>query len=240
MAVKSVALSMAMLGMASGHIIMQSVGVNGKDYEQGYGIYMPSDNQFISDVTSDSMACNGSPVSGFKSSSEVIPVKAGDTVTGNWLHTLTSTGADGSADNKVIDSSHKGPVMAYMKKVDDATQNPSAGPGDGWFKIAEAGLISPKQWAVDALIEAGGVQTITIPSCIEDGDYLLRFELLALHDGNKPNGAQFYVSGTSALTRILADANTWFADGVRSDQRFWRHRRKHTGDCCDPRRLLRE
>lgn len=86
MAVKSVALSMAMLGMASGHIIMQSVGVNGKDHEQGFGIYMPSDNSFISDVTSDSMACNGSPVSGFTSSSEVIPVKAGDTVTGNWLH----------------------------------------------------------------------------------------------------------------------------------------------------------
>lgn len=193
MAVKSVALSMAMLGMASGHIIMQAVGVNGKDYEQGYGIYMPSDNSFINDVTSDSLACNGSPVSGFKSSSEVIPVKAGDTVTGNWLHTLTSTGADGSADNKVIDSSHKGPVMAYMKKVDDATQNPSAGPGDGWFKIAEAGLISSSQWAVDALIEAGGVQTVTIPSCIEDGDYLLRFELIALHDGTKPNGAQFYM-----------------------------------------------
>ena len=193
MAVKSVALSMAMLGMASGHIIMQSVGVNGKDHEQGFGIYMPSDNSFISDVTSDSMACNGSPVSGFTSSSEVIPVKAGDTVTGNWLHTLTSTGPDGSADNKVIDSSHKGPVMAYMKKVDDATQNPSAGPGDGWFKIAEAGLISPTQWAVDALIESGGVQTVTIPSCIEDGDYLLRFELLALHDGTKPNGAQFYM-----------------------------------------------
>ena len=200
MAVKSVALSMAMLGMASGHIIMQSVGVNGKDHEQGFGIYMPSDNSFISDVTSDSMACNGSPVSGFTSSSEVIPVKAGDTVTGNWLHTLTSTGADGSADNKVIDSSHKGPVMAYMKKVDDATQNPSAGPGDGWFKIAEAGLISPTQWAVDALIEAGGVQTVTIPSCIEDGDYLLRFELLALHDGTKPNGAQFYVSDASILS----------------------------------------
>jgi hypothetical protein len=31
--------------------------------------------------------------------------------------------------------------MAYMK-VSDATQNPSAGPGDGWFKIAEEGLIS--------------------------------------------------------------------------------------------------
>ncbi len=39
-----------------------------------------------------------------------------------------------------------GPVMAYMKKVADATQNPSAGPGDGWFKIAEAGLISSSKF----------------------------------------------------------------------------------------------
>ena len=229
---------MAMLGMASGHIIMQAVGVNGKDYEQGYGIYMPSDNSFISDVTSDSLACNGSPVSGFQSSTEVIPVKAGDTVTGNWLHTLTSTGPDGSADNKVIDSSHKGPVMAYMKKVSDATQNPSAGPGDGWFKIAEAGLISSSQWAVDALIEAGGVQTVTIPSCIEDGDYLLRFELIALHDGTKPNGAQFYVCDTPVLINCRPMLTHGSTDGVRPDLGLWRHRWKHTGDCFDPRSLL--
>lgn len=80
-------------------------------------------------MTSNSLACNGAPVTGFTSSSSVINVKAGDTVTGSWLHTLTSpfhtkplsiiysqrsgTGADSEADNKVIDSSHKvyaGPV----------------------------------------------------------------------------------------------------------------------------------
>jgi cellulase len=27
----------------------------------------------------------------------------------------------------------------WMKKVSDATQNPSSGPGDGWFKISEDG-----------------------------------------------------------------------------------------------------
>jgi len=238
MVAKSATLSMAMLGMASAHTIMQAVGVNGKDYPQGHGIYMPSDDSFISDVTSDSLACNGPPVTSFASSSEVISVKAGDTVTGSWLHTLTSTGPDSNADNKVIDSSHKGPVLAYMKKVSDATQNPSAGPGDGWFKIAEAGLISSTQWGVDALIEAGGVQTVTIPSCIEDGDYLLRFELIALHDGTKPNGAQFYVSDTSVPLVYNRSANTWFTDGVRSDRRLWRFRCEHPGDCLDPRSLL--
>ncbi|KAK5705932.1 hypothetical protein LTR17_021223 [Elasticomyces elasticus] len=160
---------------------MQAVGVNGKAYGQGVGIYMPGDDSFQSDVTSDSMACN------------VIPVKAGDTVTGSWLHTLTSTGPDESADNKVIDSSHKGPVMAYMKKVADATQNPSAGPGDGWFKISELGLISSTEWGVDALISAGGVQNVTIPECIEDGQYLLRFEVIALHSASVEKDAQFYM-----------------------------------------------
>jgi hypothetical protein len=127
-----------------------------------------------------------------------------------------------------------------MKKVDDATQNPSAGPGDGWFKIVEAGLISSSQWAVDALIEAGGVQTVTIPSCIEDGDYLLRFELIALHDGTKPNGAQFYVSDTSMLLSNRAVLTHGSTDGVRPDLGLRRYRWKHTGDGFDPRSLLRK
>ena len=34
--------------------------------------------------------------------------------------------------------------MAYLKKVDDATNNPAAGPGDGWFKISEVGYENSK------------------------------------------------------------------------------------------------
>jgi hypothetical protein len=71
------------------------------------------------------------------------------------------------------------------------------------------------EWAVDALvcsnplrfpaslvqsppanrnqIAAGGVQNVTIPTCIEDGDYLLRFEIIALHSAYSLGGAQFYV-----------------------------------------------
>ena len=87
--------------------------------------------------------------------------------------------------------------MTYMKKVSDAKNNPGAGPGYGWFKIAEAGLVSSSKtistnyltfklisldrWAVDDLISAGGIQTARIPQCIANGDYLLRFEVLALH-----------------------------------------------------------
>lgn len=63
----------------------------------------------------------------------------------------------------------------------------------GWFKIAEDGLDSAGKWGVDRLIAAQGVQTITIPSCIAPGQYLLRGELIALHGANNAKGAQFYM-----------------------------------------------
>ncbi|WQF90229.1 Putative auxiliary Activity family 9 [Colletotrichum destructivum] len=174
--------------VALAHTIMQSF--NG--HPQGSGIYMPADDSFISDVNSNSMACNGAPVGYFTSSSDVHTVEAGSEVTGAWLHTLTSTGPDEFADNKVIDSSHKGPVSVWMKKVSDATKNPSSGPGDGWFKISEDGYTNGK-WGVDNLIAAGGIQKATVPKCIANGDYLVRFEILALHSASKPGDAQFYM-----------------------------------------------
>jgi hypothetical protein len=42
-------------------------------------------------------------------------------------------------------------------------------------------------------IASGGIQKATIPTCIENGDYLLRFELIALHSAYDQGGAQFYV-----------------------------------------------
>ena len=53
-----------------------------------------------------------------------------------WRHTLTSTAANDAV--YVIDPSHLGPVMAYMKKVSNATTD--VGYGGGWFKISQAGL----------------------------------------------------------------------------------------------------
>jgi len=186
---KSFSFGTALFGVASGHTIMQAVG----GYSQGVGIYMPSDDSPQMNVASDSMACNGSPVSGFRSPSKKITMTAGNSYTGAWLHTLTSTGADSTADNKVIASSHKGPVMAYMKKVSDSLSgNPSSGPGGGWFKISQDAYSNSK-WGVDNLISSGGIQSFTIPSCIANGDYLVRLEVLALHSASTSGQAQFYM-----------------------------------------------
>lgn len=79
--------------------------------------------------------------------------------------------------------------MAYMAKVSSAT---GAIPNSGWFKIYEDGLTNG-QWAVAKLIANKGKVSVTIPSCIAPGDYLLRGELIALHAASSYPGAQLYV-----------------------------------------------
>lgn len=98
------------------------------------------------------------------------------------------------ADNKVIASSHhvrtapsgsyrgkrltpffKGPVLAYMKKVDDATDNPGAGPGDGWFKISEVGYENRKWAPTLSLIETPpGLTEVCLSSEVWGVDKLVR------------------------------------------------------------------
>lgn len=175
----------AALSAVSAHTIMTQLIANGKTNGVGVGIRVPSYDGPITDVTSQYMACNGGP-NPTTPSSTVIDVTAGSTVQVYWRHTLDSTSSD------VIDASHKGPVMAYMKKVSDATSD--SGIGGGWFKVSADGYdTSSGTWAVTKLIAAGGTQSIKIPSCIANGQYLLRGEIIALHSASSSGGAQFYM-----------------------------------------------
>ncbi|KAE8443539.1 hypothetical protein EG329_001779 [Mollisiaceae sp. DMI_Dod_QoI] len=171
-----------LLAAVSAHTTFVQLGSAGTTYPVSYAIRDPTYDGPITDVTTNAVACNGGP-NPTTASPDIINVKAGDTIQATWRHTLTSTAANDAI--YVIDPSHKGPVMAYMKKVTDATSD--VGYGAGWFKISEAGLNAATQdWATTDLIANAGVQSITIPSCIDDGQYLLRAELIALHGGTAP------------------------------------------------------
>jgi hypothetical protein len=65
-----------------------------------------------------------------------------------------------------------------------------------FFKIDEAGLItdttSPGTWASDELIANNNSWSITIPSTIASGPYILRHEIIALHSAGSTDGAQNY------------------------------------------------
>ena len=85
-----------------------------------------------------------------------------------------------------------------MKRVADATSasganNAAAGPG--WFKIWELDYDpASEQWCTQMLIANDGFLSVDVPEGLEAGDYLVRTEILALHDADKsPPDPQFFV-----------------------------------------------
>jgi len=114
--------------------------------------------------------------------------------------TIAQTGAPtGNDPDEPIAASHKGPIMVYIAPAE------SNGEGAVWTKLAEEGLSGGK-WAVDNFIANKGQHSVTLPN-LKAGDYLIRPELIGLHEGNRQGGAQFYngcgqikVTGTGSAT----------------------------------------
>ncbi|KAI1636143.1 lytic polysaccharide monooxygenase [Biscogniauxia mediterranea] len=184
--------------IAGAHTIFVQLEADGVTHPVSYGIRDPSYDGPINDVTSNDLACNGGP-NPTTPSADIMDVTGGSPVNAIWRHTLTS-GAD-----DVMDASHLGPTLAYLKKVEDATSD--VGYGDGWFKIQEDGY-ADGVWGTSKVIDDAGKQAITIPACIEDGQYLLRAEMIALHAASSELGAQLYMEcaqinvsgGTASVT----------------------------------------
>ncbi|TDL15572.1 glycoside hydrolase family 61 protein [Rickenella mellea] len=207
---KTQALAVTLVAFASSacaHTIFQQVYVNGKAQGQLVGLRAPdydgvripsflhwffSDSnviQPVTDVTSNDIICNGGVNPITHTSNTIISVAAGSQISGEWHHTLAGAVPSDPADP--VDPSHKGPVIAYLAKVTNATQPTVT--GLKWFKIFQDGLDSSGKWGVDRMIANKGKVTFTIPSCIAPGQYLLRHELIALHGAASYPGAQFYM-----------------------------------------------
>jgi hypothetical protein len=105
----------------------------------------------------------------------VISVPAGANLTAEWHHGLNTANTGDPSDP--IDSSHKGPVITYMAKVDSATQTTVT--GLKWFKIQQEGYdATTGKWGVDRMIANAGKYSFVVPKCIPSGQYLIRHELI--------------------------------------------------------------
>ncbi|KAF2257988.1 hypothetical protein CC78DRAFT_538136 [Lojkania enalia] len=163
---------------AAAHATVFAAWIN--DVDQGLGnsasgyIRSPPNNDPIVDVTSTDMTCNKNNAA----TAKTLEIKGGDQITFEWHHN------DRSDADDIIASSHLGPVMTYIAPTS------SNGEGDVWIKLAEDGFDG--DWAVNRLIANRGKHSITLPD-LAAGEYLLRPEIIALHEGNREGGAQFYM-----------------------------------------------
>lgn len=184
----------------------QKLSVNGKDQGQLTGMRAPNNNNPVQDVSSQNMICGA----GGSKSQTVISVAGGDQLGMYWGHVIGGAQFANDADHPIA-KSHKGPVMAYLAKVDNAASTGVTGlkwyvlsplyyptaqlTNNHRFKIWQEGFdVASKTWGVDTMLKNQGWVYFKLPSCIAPGQYLLRGETLALHSANKPNQAQFYQS----------------------------------------------
>lgn len=135
----------------------------------------------ITSVTDSKMRCNGGT-----SAPLAATIAAGSSITavwGQWTHS-------------------QGPVTVYMYKCSGAHSS-CDGSGSGWFKIDEKGLIAPPlsgtQWGNDIVLKTLK-WTSTIPSKLAAGNYLIRHEVLALHQAYSP---QFYPE-CAQISRLMS------------------------------------
>jgi len=183
------------------HTRVWSVWLNGVDQGDGKNVYIrsPPTNNPVKDLTSSAMACNVNNVSVPKT----VSVKSGDKLTFEWFH-------DARGD-EIIASSHHGPIQVYIAPTS------SNGAGAVWTKIFSDGYNG--SWAVDRLITSRGKHSIIIPN-VPAGQYLLRAEIIALHEAdvaysaNSARGAQNYmncvqIQVTSSGTQTLPGGATF-------------------------------
>ncbi|OAA68510.1 glycoside hydrolase family 61 protein [Niveomyces insectorum RCEF 264] len=179
---------LALCAGAQAHTIFQQLSVNSKSVGQLVALRAPNNNMPVQNVNSNDIICGAHGTV----SQTIADVAPGDKVGAYWQHVIGGPQFPNDHDNPIAHS-HKGPVMAYLAKVDDAA---SATINNlKWFKIAEDGFdTGTKQWGVDHMIANNGWSYFTMPSCIAPGQYLLRVEILALHSAKTSGAAQFYQS----------------------------------------------
>lgn len=144
-------------------------------------------------ATDSKLRCNGGT-----SATLSAPVKPGDSVSATWAQWTHS----------------QGPILVWMYKCSGAFSS-CDGSGNGWFKIDEAGFHGdgttvfldtevPSGWDIAKLVGGGKSWTSTIPSGLAAGNYLIRHELIALHQANNPQWyaecAQLTVTGSGTAS----------------------------------------
>ncbi|TFK51163.1 beta-1,4-endoglucanase [Heliocybe sulcata] len=135
----------------------------------------------VTDVTLLDIQCNGSGGSGSSPAALVASVPAGGKIALHWT---------------AWPSSHVGPVITYLGKVpsgDAVTSYKPTGSDVIWFKIDAAGYENGKWAATDILSSQNSTWTVTIPSSLAPGQYIMRHEIIALHQAETYPGAQFYM-----------------------------------------------
>ncbi|RDB30012.1 Cellulose-growth-specific protein [Hypsizygus marmoreus] len=165
---------------------------------------------FVSTITIDGKTFKGNRPSGSKSPSIIRQISTQDPVKGAnnaavncgpnaQVASLVADAKPGSTitfDWTAADLSNwphnTGPMLTYMASCGSTSCDKFDSQNAKWFKIQQVGKVNG-DWA-QAKLKAGDAASVTIPSTLASGNYLIRHEIIALHLGTQKGGAEFYPS----------------------------------------------
>ncbi|KAK9472871.1 glycoside hydrolase, partial [Dipodascopsis tothii] len=128
----------------------------------------------VTDRSSAEMTCGHLPGAADAADTATCAVTAGDDIALQWT---------------VMYSGHLGVVIVYMAELS------SAGDGDAWWKVYYDGYHPAEDhWATTTLWDDGGMLWMTVPDYLPTGDYLIRGEVISLHNASYVDGAQFFIN----------------------------------------------
>ncbi|KAK4152479.1 glycoside hydrolase [Chaetomidium leptoderma] len=180
-------IALVLASTASAHVTMHSVKINGQDQGEGQGKYIrkPRTNDPLKDLKSPAIVCNNG---GDTPAPSFIKAAAGDKLSFKWYHY--------EDPNDILDPSHLGAILTYI-----APYTEGSGTGPIWTKLAQEGL-EGGQWATIKLIANNGYAEVALPKALASGKYLIRQEIIALHQADEPfnknpvRGVELYPSCT--------------------------------------------
>ncbi|KAK3694231.1 glycoside hydrolase [Podospora appendiculata] len=186
---------LGLTSVVAGHGAVTSYVIGGTTYP-GYTGFAPASSpktiQFqwpdynpTLTVTDAKVRCNGGSSADLSAT-----IAAGENVTAVWSQWTHA----------------QGPVMVWMFKCADDLAS-CKGDGDGWFKIDQMGMwgstLNSENWGT-AIVLKNLKWSSAVPKNLAPGNYLIRHELLALHQANTPQFyaecAQLVVSGSGTAT----------------------------------------
>ncbi|KAG9238511.1 glycoside hydrolase family 61 protein [Amylocarpus encephaloides] len=188
MQISKITSALVALQTVAAHTVFTTLLIN--DVNQGDGTCVrmplnpPTATAPVNDLASNDMVCGFDGTNGV---ARVCPAPKGAKL--SFTYRLYPDGSQPGA----LDPNHKGPCAVYMKHVESAIND--TGVGDGWFKVWEEGYDEGKrQWCTEKLIHNDGILSVKIPDGLAGGYYLVRPEVLSLHESDKtPANPQFYV-----------------------------------------------
>ncbi|KAJ7175861.1 glycosyl hydrolase family 61-domain-containing protein [Mycena filopes] len=142
-------------------------------------IRLVNTNSPVTSVSDPNLACGPDA----QPAEDMANANPGDTVDVFWVST------EGAWFHNV------GPMLTYLTSCGSAPCSQFDTSGAMWFKIQQIGRDNTGQWA-QAEMNTGAPATLSLPSNLAAGNYLMRHEIIALQNGVSQGGAEFYASCT--------------------------------------------